>query len=199
MKGIIERHRAAQRLLSPLAVVIPFAERLAEKITSDRVEVRRAYPLLMSAIQASALLYQRQRSLDADGRLIAEADDYKLVRHLLAKPMTRTLGGGLSEPARRFYERLRSWAPARFTTSEVKRHEAGSERAAYGWLVECQRFGLLDAVEQSRGPKPAVWELATDGPDPSGCPALPPVDELFPAGMTCTLARKAQVQSATEG
>ena len=42
-------------------VVIPFAEQIAERFDVERVEARRAFPHLMSMIQASALLHQYQR------------------------------------------------------------------------------------------------------------------------------------------
>jgi len=70
-----------QRMLQPFAVLVPYAERLADAMGSYRVEARRAYPQVVSMIQASALLHQRQRQIDADGRLLAAADDYQLARH----------------------------------------------------------------------------------------------------------------------
>jgi hypothetical protein len=119
---IIDRHHALQRTLQPFAVLVPYAERLADAMGSYRVEARRAYPQVVSMIQASALLHQRQRQIDADGRLLAAADDYQLARHLLGLPMARQLGGRISEPAMRFLERLREWFGAAeiFTTPDAK-------------------------------------------------------------------------------
>ena len=68
---IIDRHHALQRMLQPHAVLVPYAERLADAMGNYRVEARRAYPQVVSMIQASALLHQRQRQVDSDGRLLA--------------------------------------------------------------------------------------------------------------------------------
>jgi hypothetical protein len=50
------------------------AERLAEvlEVFADRVECRRAYPMLLDLVKTSTLLHQRQRKTDQDGRLIAD-------------------------------------------------------------------------------------------------------------------------------
>jgi integrase len=79
---IVSRHHALQRMLHPLPIVIPYAESLGELFTAERVEARRAFPQLVSMIQAVALLHQKQREQDADGHLIATAEDYQLARRL---------------------------------------------------------------------------------------------------------------------
>ena len=100
--AIVNRHHALHRVLQPFNVVVPFAERLGELFADQRVEARRVFPQLMSMIQASALLHQRQRQVDPDGRLVAAADDYKLTACLLEKPFARQLGGRQSDAAGRF-------------------------------------------------------------------------------------------------
>jgi hypothetical protein len=178
---IIRRQHALQRMLEPLPVVIPYAERLGELFVSDRVEARRAFPQVMSMIQAVALLYQCQRWKDPNGQLVAAADDYQLARHLLAKPMSRLLGGKVSDPARRFRDRLAQWAAGDFTTSEAKRHDVSSKSAVYGWLSELHDAGMLEMVDPGRGRTPTKWKLAgtaaTDEREPL---ALPTVEQVFP-------------------
>ncbi len=177
---IVQRHHALQRMLRRQPVAIPYAERLGELFPTDRVEVRRAFPQLMSMVQSVTLLYQRQRQEDADGRLIATAEDYLLAWHLLLKPMTRLLGGGLSDPARRFFDRLAAWATGEFTSAEAKKHETSSKSAVYGWLAELHDAGLVDLVEQSRGRAPATWRLSGKTPDDSAGGSLPALGDLFP-------------------
>jgi hypothetical protein len=177
---ITQRHHALQRMLTRLPVVIPYAERLGELFTSDRVEVRRAFPQLMSMVQAVTLLYQRQRQEDANGQLIATADDYQLARHLLAKPLARLLGGKLSDPARRFYDRLAKWAGGEFTTIEAKGRETSSKSSVYGWLAELHEAGILDKVEAPRGRTPARWKLTGITQDDGGAARLPAVEEVCP-------------------
>ena len=104
---------------------------------------RRAFPHVLNMIQAVALLHQRQREQDPDGRLIATAEDYQIARHLLLKPMARLLGNGLSEPARRFFDRLQAWASGTFTSAEAKKRERNSKSSVHGWLNELHEAGLL--------------------------------------------------------
>ena len=181
---IIARHHVAQRMLQQRPVVIPYAGRLGELFDSDRVEVRRAFPQLMSMIQASALLHQRQRKIDGDGRIIAIDDDYQLARHLLAKPFQRLLGGGLSDPSRRYFDGLQSWAGAAdFTTTEAadKVKAQFSRRAVAGWLSELADAGLVEQLEANKGPKPAKWRLTGALPDDNAgeCTALPTLQDVF--------------------
>jgi len=178
---IIDRHHALQRMLQPYTVLVPFAQRLGEAIDHHRVKTRRAFPQLISMIQASALLHQGQRQVDGDGRLLADADDYQLARRLLALPMARQLGGPISEPAARFLQRLRGWfTPGdTFATSDAKRKETGSQSSVYGWLGELRGAGLVEQVEAQRGNKAARWRLSGDAPDPDAAAVLPPVEKVF--------------------
>jgi hypothetical protein len=176
----IQRHHALQRMLEQLPVVIPYAECLGELFLGDRVEVRRAFPQLMSMVQAVALLYQRQRKRDSNGQLLATADDYQLARHLLVKSMTRLLGGRVSDPARRFYDRLAKWATEEFTSNQAKSRETSSKSAVYGWLTELHEAGLVEMVEASRGRTPARWKLTGSAPDEGVRAALPSVEAVFP-------------------
>jgi hypothetical protein len=176
----IQRHHAMQRMLEPLPVVIPYAERLGELFIGDRVEVRRAFPQLMSMVQAVALLYQRQRERDGNGQLLATVDDYQLARRLLVKPMTRLLGDKVSDPARRFYDRLAKWATGEFTSNEAKSRETSSKSAVYGWLTELHDAGLVEMVEASRGRTPARWKLSDSAPDEGVRVGLPAVEDVSP-------------------
>ena len=168
-------------MLEPRAVVVPYADRLADAIDHHRVEARRAFPHLMSMIQASALLHQRQRRLDAEGRLLADADDYRLARHLLAGPMARQLGGRISEPAARFLGRLREWFgdKGEFSKPDAKKRETGSTSAVYGWVGELVGAGLVEQVEGQRGRQAARYRLTGDAPDPDAAAVLPPVEKVF--------------------
>jgi hypothetical protein len=177
-------------MLQPLPVVIPYAERLGELIPSDRVEVRRAFAHLLNIVQAITLLHQRQRKRDSNEALVASEEDYQIGRHLLLKPMARLLGGGISDPARRVYERLRTWTSNQFTTTEARRRETSSKSAVAGWLAELHDAGLIELVEPGRGRTPATWRLS--GPaDFADDRHLPTVEEVFPESAW-THGREAQ-------
>ena len=59
--GIIALHRDAQRLLRPLAIVNPYADRLS--FLSDKTRTRRDHEKYLTLIDAIALLHQHQREV----------------------------------------------------------------------------------------------------------------------------------------
>jgi hypothetical protein len=189
---IVARHQAAQRLLERRAIVIPFAERLAEvlEVFADRVECRRAYPMLLALVQASTLLHQRQRKTDQDGRLIAEPADYGIAARLLSGPLARTIGESLSDPARRFLDRLLAEVDdpidplsVPFTAKDVRRRLKTGRSTVAGFLSELEDKGFLDPAEvaaSGRGRPPKAWKPT--GRDGEDVDVLPPVEELFPEG-----------------
>jgi hypothetical protein len=176
---LIQRHYALQRMLKPLCVGVPYAQRLAEMLKGDRVEMRRAFPQLVGMIKSVALLYQRQRQTSADGRLVATADDYELSRHLLVGPMRRLFGGGPSDGARRFYDRLATWANTSFTATEAKGRETNCKSSVHGWLSELHEAGLVEIVEPGRGRCPAKWRLTDAKPNECSSIGLPTVEQIF--------------------
>jgi hypothetical protein len=189
---VIALHRTAQRLLERRTIVIPFAERLAEvlEVFADRVEIRRAYPMVLALVQSSALLHQRQRKTDQDGRLIAEPADYAIAARLLSGPLARTIGESLSDPARRFLDRLLGEVdcpvdplPVPFTAKDVRRRLKTGQSTTSGFLSDLEDKGFLDRVDAAgggRGRPPKAWKpTGSDGEDVA---VLPPVEELFPEG-----------------
>ena len=186
---IVARHHAMQRMIERRAVVIPFAERLAEvlEVFADRVECRRAYPMLLALVQASALLHQRQRKTDQDGRLIAEPADYALAARLLSGPLARTIGESLSDPARRFLDRLLAEVdcpvdplPVPFTAKDVRRRLKAGKSTVAGFLSGLEDKGFLDPAEAAasgRGRPPRSWKPT--GRDGEDVDVLPPAEELF--------------------
>ena len=184
VERIVLRHHAAQRMLEQRPVIVPFARSLGELFGSDRVEVRRAFPRLLGAVQAVALLHQWQRQVDGDGRIIATADDYQIARRLLAKPFSRQLGGGLSDSASRLLDRMRWRNGDEFTTSDAydRVKTEFSRRAVTGWLAELADAGVLQQAESHKGSKPARWKRTGAEPDEAGGGrgAMPDISELFP-------------------
>ena len=68
----------------PSGVVIPFAERLAELVPPVAVRLRRDFKTVLMLVRAHALLHQASRRKDERGRVIAEIEDYTVVRELIA-------------------------------------------------------------------------------------------------------------------
>lgn len=187
---IIDRHRTLQRLLERREIVIPYAERIstALELFADRCHIRRAYPMVLSFIQASALLHQRQRATDAEGRLIAAPLDYEVTVRLLTAPLDNMIGGGLSEPAERFLERLfdainqkPNPLPVPFTNDQLRLHLSHLARSTVGnHLSELEEKGYLEATEApsiSRGRPPKAYKPTYRDLSANGI--LPSLEQLF--------------------
>jgi hypothetical protein len=106
----------AQRLLEPLEVVIPFATQLrySNRTTKDR----RDNAKLLTLVAAHALLHQRQRERDRQGRLLAIVDDYRVIYELL-RPSVDEAIEGLSPRATALYRALLDRERDPFSRREV--------------------------------------------------------------------------------
>jgi hypothetical protein len=82
----LTRWQALQTWLAtgPNGVVIPFADRLADLVPPLAVRLRRDFKTVLILFRAHALLHQASRRKDEQGRVIAEIEDYQVVRELVA-------------------------------------------------------------------------------------------------------------------
>jgi hypothetical protein len=112
-------------------------------------------------IQTSALLHQRQRIEDADGRIVATAADYCLARSLLQDAVAKRLGMGVSAAAEKFLKRLEKRFAFRmeFTTDQAARGESVTDRSVREWLHELERAGRVEVLRAGRGGKNSIWLL----------------------------------------
>jgi len=81
-------------------VVIPYAADLAELVPPVAVRLRRDFSLVLSLIQAHAILHQLNRERDDDGRIIASLEDYAEVRELVAGVISENVGTTVSDTIR---------------------------------------------------------------------------------------------------
>jgi hypothetical protein len=111
--------------------------------------------------------------------VLADANDYHLARHLISGPLSRQLGGGLSDPARRFLQQIeQKFGSREFTSREAIQNTKASKRSVYGWLAELFDAGAARVVEAPKGPKPGVWQVV--GWSDEAITSLPTAKELFP-------------------
>ena len=102
--AILKRHRNFQRLLKPLAVVNPFADRLT--YGDDRLQGRRDHPKYLNLIKAVAFLRQMQKEIqftrrngDAVPYVLVDVDDIRIANRLAHEILGRSLDE-LSRPGR---------------------------------------------------------------------------------------------------
>jgi len=109
-EAICQRHHNAQRLLQPVLVFIPYADKLT--FPSRKLRNRRDHERFLCLIEASAFLHQYQRERgqteDGDDYVLASLDDYRLAYQLANEVLSMTLHE-LSRPAKDLWEKVRSW------------------------------------------------------------------------------------------
>ncbi len=134
-------HQNAQRLLRPLKVVNPYADRLT--FLSDKTRTRRDHMKYLTLIQAIALLHQYQREVKRvthRGQVIeyieVEKGDIALANQLAHEVLGRTLDE-MPPQTRKLLVWLKGWVQERAQGQAVKADEIRftrrEVRAALGW------------------------------------------------------------------
>jgi hypothetical protein len=155
-KQAIERQHAIQYMLKPHDVLIPYAEDLSKHIPAEKVEARRAFPMLLTVIRASTLLHQYQRQINADGDLLATESDYAIAYAVMAKPMAEQIGKGVSDVAREYWFYLaNAMGDEAFSVQDVmNRNDNPKKRErTYSLVAELTQPNCLTVVEVTESRK----------------------------------------------
>jgi len=196
LHGIVERrrkeslqklHRNAQRLLRPLAVVNPFAEKLTFR--DDKTRTRRDHNKYLGLIDAIALVHQRQREVkvvDGVEYIEATARDVQLANKLAHEVLGRSLDE-LPPQTRVVLQKLRAYVDERAkqdcADAGCVRFSRREVREALGLgnsqlKVHMARLVELElVVMHERGPLVA-YELAWSGEGEDGARFLPGLVEV---------------------
>ena len=139
------RHWNAQRLLEPLPVVIPFADKLT--FPSSWLRTRRDYARFLNLIEVSAFLHQHQRERRA-GAIVASTADYAVAYALAADVLAETLSD-LRKPLREALERVRELSLKEGTVSrrEIREALAMPDSTVRRWLQDLVELEYLTQVE----------------------------------------------------
>jgi hypothetical protein len=91
----VEDWHALQRWLrvAEHRVEIPYGRSLAELVPPVATRLRRDFAVLLAFIRAHAMLHQLSRGRDEHGRIVADIEDYAVVRELVVEP----LGAGVAQ------------------------------------------------------------------------------------------------------
>ncbi len=194
--GLESWHAAAWwiELYGDKTVAIPFADELGDLVPVDDVRMRRDFEQIMTVVAAHALLHQRNRERDAQGRIVADERDYRAAYRLLASVLAITLdsvtdelreaveavaatGGGVSYP--QLAERLKlsrsgAWRRARAALKAGYLANAEERRGYPAKLV------IGDPLPQVRPVLPAPEDLFADAPLKSTQPVNTPQEKLDP-------------------
>ena len=185
---VLATHRAAQRLLRPLAVVNPFAEQLT--FLDDRTRTRRDHTKYLALIRCIALLHQYQRpvkTVTQGGKSVAYIEathaDIAAANALAHDVLGRCLDE-MPPQTRRLLELIERMVSARCTAAKLERGDclfrARQLREFTGWgssqlHVHLQRLVELEYVLTHRADhgQGFVHELVYDGGGKDGRKFLP--------------------------
>jgi|CXWL01.1.fsa_nt_gi DNA primase len=181
--AILARHHNAQRLLRPLKVVNPYAERLT--FLDDKTRTRRDHRKYLALIRVIALLHQHQRpirTLERAGGAIdyieAIPEDIAAANRLAHAVMGATLDE-LPPQTRRLLGLVHDLASARAEAEGVKpcetRFTRRDVREATGWgltqlKAHLKRLEELEYLIVHRADGRFVYELIYDGEGGDGAP-----------------------------
>lgn len=172
-------------------VWIPYAGYLAEEAAASVVRMRRDFGVLLSMIEAHAVLHQVSRKRDQHGRIIATSADYNAVRDILSDAFAITSGHKVKPAVRTAVAAVTELggAVADVTVAQVAKHLKRERSRASRGLKEAADLGYL-ANQETRDGRAARYQLGTEvlPVDESALPETVPDD----AG-TSTPAQLAQV------
>jgi DNA primase catalytic core len=185
-QSILERHRNAQRLLRPLAVVNPYAHRLT--FLDDRTRTRRDHEKYLTLIDTIALLHQHQRGVKTvtrGGQAIeyveATLEDIATANRLAHEVLGRSLDE-LPPQTRRLLLLVDGWvareAHARSIPRKDHRFSRRQLRAVLGWgdtqlKIHLARLTELEYLTVHREGNGFAYELVYDGKGADGKPFVP--------------------------
>ncbi|MCF3945763.1 CHC2 zinc finger domain-containing protein [Acidiphilium iwatense] len=203
-QAILDLHRNAQRLLRPLAVVNPYADRLT--FLDDRTRTRRDHEKYLTLIDAITLLHQHQRPIRS---AVVESKPVEYVETMLAdieianRLAHEVLGRSLDElppQTRRMlavvFAHVQESANAkairpndvRFSRADIRRRAGLADTQCRLHLDRLAALEFLLTHRGSRG-QSFEYELLFDGDIAAGAPHLPgliEVDSLCSAPMTAS-------------
>ncbi len=160
-------------------VTVPFAKTLAGLVDPGVVRVRRDFPQALALVQASALLYQRQRPRDPHGRIVATVEDYKVVHRLASRLFPEP--GGLTDAQREAVEAVRKlYDETKVVVSyqQVANRLGIDQSAAYRRLQKPLTAGFV-INDEEKPRRPARLRPGETPPEPR--PALPDPEALLRA------------------
>lgn len=191
---VLKTHHNAQRLLRPLRIINPYADKLT--FADDRLRLRRDHEKYLGLIRTIAFLRQYQkpiRSCDYRGQIVqyieVDAEDLRLAHDLAARILGRSLDE-LSPPTRSFLTELHKMVKAlckrRGVTEERVRFTRREVRDHLKWSVTQVREHLsklldLEYVIIHRVPGLAArseYELLYDGEGQDGAPFVMGLTDL---------------------
>jgi hypothetical protein len=178
-KADLSKWHALQRWLSYEThdVAIPFAGRLAELTNPQAVRLRRDFTTVLSLIRAHAILYQAQRTRDEEGRVVANLDDYRVIRALVADYIAEGVQATVAPTIREvveFVQSLKNDGVEPVTVNAIQAQMKLDHSSAYRRVSKAIKSGFL----RNDAPKGKPLAIAVDNLMPKDVRILPMPEEL---------------------
>jgi DNA primase len=161
-EAITRRHWNAQRLLEPLPVVIPYADKLT--FPSAWMRTRRDHARFLNLIEVSAFLHQHQRERRG-GAIVASAADYGTAYALAGDVLKDTLSD-LRKPLRDAYRRIQALSLKdgdALTRRAIREALALPDSTVRRWLQDLVELEYLETDQGKQG-KAARYVLTGRAP-----------------------------------
>jgi hypothetical protein len=139
------------------------------------VRLRRDFRLLLTLIQAHALLHRERRKRDDQGRIIATIDDYAAVRELVAELFAEGVDATVKPETRETVSAVKALGKAEVSNTEIAKHLKLDTSTASRRVRDAVSRGYLANNETRKG-RPA--RIALGDPMPSDRQILRAPDEL---------------------
>jgi hypothetical protein len=159
-------------------VIIPYARELADRTKPLAVRLRRDFGALLGLIKALAILHQRSRKRDPEGRFVASLDDFAAVRELVEGIVAQAVDATVSKETRETVDAVKALLAAgkeEVSNLEVARKLNLDKSAASRRIAAAVEKGYLNNLEDKKG-RPSRLVLAHGMPDKTEI--LPTVEEL---------------------
>lgn len=159
-------------------VVVPYAKALAERIPPIAIRLRRDFPLVLSLLQAHAVLHQVTRPRDPAGRIVATLEDYAAVRELVVDLLEVAAQATVSDATRATVLAVHTLTHSRDDTvslNAVASHLGIDKATASRRVKAALADGYLQNRETGRG---KAFKLAIGDPLPDHLTLLPTREAL---------------------
>jgi hypothetical protein len=160
-------------------VSIPYAVALAERIPPIATRLRRDFTTVLTLIEAHAVLHQASRARDAQGHIVAELNDYRIVRVLVAEVLADSAEASVSLTIRETVEAVRELTDGSeerpTKNAEVARKLSLDKSTALRRVRAAVAKGYVRNLEERRGREA---RLVCGDPLPGDVTVLPPAEAL---------------------
>jgi hypothetical protein len=146
-------------------VTIPYARPLAELVPPVAIRMRRDFGQVLALIRAHAILHQQSRARDREGRIVANLDDYAVVRELVAGVVSEGVGATVPPTVRETVDVVAELAPSEGVVARVVAERLDLDKSSVSRRLRmAAEGGWLRNLEDKRG-RPGRWVVGDPMPE----------------------------------